>query len=50
MSITEKDDDKVILSGEEFRKKIGTFNKITNPEKGTYEIKFNDENRFKDVI
>ena len=42
MSITEKDDDKVILSGEEFRKKIGTFNKITNPEKGTYEIKFND--------
>jgi len=38
MAISEKDDLKVILSGDEFRQKIGSFHKVMNPEKGTYEI------------
>jgi hypothetical protein len=50
MSISEINDSRVILSGEEFRQKIGNINKILNPEKGTYEVKFIDEKKFKDVI
>jgi magnesium-transporting ATPase (P-type) len=41
--------DGIYLTGEQFRKQIGHFEKIWHEEQNKYEIKFYDMNRFKSV-